>query len=177
MIDFKINDIGDIVINEQEKIPTLNLTFSRTKKYNNLKINFKTKTRHYWNKAQSGLKINFEIRNIEEEKTSKVQTVNAKEEYSQSIAIRLKTELNELQNFFYDFGSELNKMRHKDLNAPENIERIKDYVEYAIRDIVRDTPVKVLVEKSDEDDGNFKLETLKIIISDMDDQIIYTYTI
>lgn len=177
MIDFKINDIGDISLEEQKENQPLKISFSTSKTQKNLRINLRTQTKKTHKEKRNALRLDFKTTDFISRNKNKVSTVSGDEEKSQSIAIRLKTELNELQDFFYDFGSELNKMRHKDLNRIENIDKVRDYVENAIRDIVKNTPVQIIVEKSDKKDGNFKLETLKITICETNGKVIYSCTI
>jgi len=179
MIDFKIDSIGDISLVNSIKFPIFKINFSISE-LPQFKINFRTMTKQrYESKDNNRLKINFQTynKNPENITNQEIAVVKDAEEKAQSIAIRLKTELNELQNFFNDFGSELNKMRHTDLISTKNHERIREYVEKAVSDIINADDITVNVERLTLEPGNFKLETLKISISDTNGKIIYTYTI
>lgn len=177
MIDFKINEIGDIVLGEEEQVQKpLKIKFS-IDQMPKLKIDFRTKTKQRHKQKNDGsFKINFKI-GKNETTYKKIETVKNNAELAQSIAIRLKTELNELQNFFSDFGSELSRMRHKDLLNSKYNDKIREYVEYAIKDILSSRNVSISVDRVVDDESNFGLETLKITIFDSDGNIIYLHTI
>ena len=68
-------------------------------------------------------------------------------------------------------------MRHQDLINPKNHERIREYVENSITDIIGYNEATVRVDRLIPDAGNFKFETLKITIIGNDGKIIYTFTI
>lgn len=177
MIDFAINNLGDIELGQQDDIKRFKMNFSTSDNLPKMRIKFNAQTCR--RKAKKGaLKINFYTENNSRSYGKKIKTVTDKQETSQSIAIRLKTELGELQDFFSDFGSELNKLRHQDIQLTDSKKNIIiSYVENAISDIFQGTQVNVNVERLGTDNGNFKLETLKITISTSDGKIIYTYTI
>ena len=177
MIDFKINNIGDIELGTPEQYNKFKVNFSTSEYLPKFRINFKTRTP---NKKRSGVfKIKF-ITTFGESKSKKdLQIVKDEQEVSQSIAIRLKTEFGELQDFFTDFGSELNKLRHKEdvflTEARKNL--IVSYVTKAISDIFKSNDVIINVERLEPDHGNFKLETLKITIKNKNGKLIYSYNI
>lgn len=177
MIDFKINDKGDISLSDHKSIIKpfkINFTSGQFPK---LRLRFKTNM-EYEKDTDQRFQIHFKTDFSKRKRTKKVDVVRSKEERSQSIAIRLKTELNELQNFFTDFGSELNKLRHKDLLNNTNHELIREYVERAVSDIIGyNSGIIISVDRVTEDTGNFKLETLKISLIDSNGEIIYTYMI
>lgn len=178
MIDFAINDIGDLVLAEQEQFyPKYKIKFTMAEKYPKMKINFKARSYRQTHNPRT-LKINFVTETSLKEYNKHLVVVKEENEKSQSIAIRLKTELGELQNFFSDFGSELTKIRHSDLQLTSSkINTIIEYVENAVYDIIPSEDIVVDVEKSDIDPGNFKLETLKITIKDKSEKLLYSYSI
>lgn len=177
MIDFAINDIGDLSLQDQPEYDRFKMDFSTSDKYPKMKIDFDARTPLMEHKK--ALKIDFVTgERFRRAKRRRFSTVKDKAEQAQSIAIRLKTELGELQDFFSDFGSELNRIRHTDIKLTETKKNlIIDYVERAISDIFSTTEVNINVERVDGDSGNFRLETLKITISTNDGEIIYTYSI
>lgn len=177
MIDFAVNNIGDIELGEQDDIKRFKMNFSTSDNLPKMRIKFDAHT--YRRKSKKGaLKINFYTENNLKSYGKKIKTVTDEHETSQSIAIRLKTEIGELQDFFSDFGSELNKLRHQDIQLTDSKKNmIVGYVENAISDIFQGTKVNVSVERVATDNSNFKLETLKITISASNGKIIYTYTI
>lgn len=177
MIDFKINDIGDISLKEQETIKPFRIDFNSGKSPK-FKLFFRVRSSSHSKYSNlENFKIDFSTNFKYKNQNKYVETVRGTEEKSQSIAIRLKTELNELQNFFNDFGCELARMRHQDLINPKNHERIREYVEQAITDIIGYNEATVRVDRLVPDNGNFKFETLKITIIGNDGRIIYTFTI
>lgn len=177
MIDFEINNLGDICLEKQEKTSPFKLNFTTSDNYPKMKIDFRTFTPE--TKHKNALKINIATDNKYPVKDTKyIRTVNGKKEQAQSIAIRLKTELGELQDFLYDFGSELNRIRHTDIKLTESKKnKIIDYVEKAISDIFNSSEVNIDVERIFTESGNFGLETLKITIKTLDGEIVYTYTV
>lgn len=177
MIDFKINEQGDIeLFNYKPIIKPFKIDFY-SGQFPKFKISFRTNMQNETNKTDK-FTINFKTDFKDRTKYKGVSVVRGKGEKAQSIAIRLKTELNELQNFFSDFGSELNRMRHQDLINTANHERIREYVENAVLDIIGyNSGVTISVDRVSNDPGNFKLETLKISLIDPSGEIIYTYTI
>lgn len=177
MIDFKINDKGDISLREQEAIKPFKIDFN-SGRFPKFKLFFRVRSSSHSNNSNlKNFKIDFSTDFKYKNQNKYIDVVRDKEERSQSIAIRLKTELNELQNFFNDFGCELARMRHQDLINPKNHERIREYVEQAITDIIGYNEATVRVDRLIPDSGNFKLETLKITIVGNDGKIIYTFTI
>lgn len=176
MIDFKINEQGDMSLKEQFRIKPFKINFTKGD-FPKFKLFFRTNAANNTNPELKNFKVDFSTNFDDKTKYKCVDVVRGTEERSQSIAIRLKTELNELQNFFNDFGCELARMRHQDLINPKNHERIREYVENSITDIIGYNEATVRVDRLIPDAGNFKFETLKITIVGNDGKIIYTFTI
>lgn len=166
MIDFLLNDYGDITFSSQEKLPRLNIRFLVAENPV-LKIDFRCRTKHKKRKA-GGLRVKFFSDNSDYTGYKRIDTVTDKKEKAQSIAIRLKTELGELENFFNDFGSEINRLRHDDLLSEENHELIREYVEHAVRDIIPYSDLDVNVARIIDTDlrNSMGVETLKITVRD-----------
>lgn len=175
MIDFKLTESGDISLDKQVEYPKLNLKFGMSE-FPKLRITFRGKTRKQKKKSHR-LRIEMMTMTKEKKNSLMVPVLRDNEEISQSLAIRLKTELGELQNFFADFGSELSRMRHTDLLSEKNHERIKAYVTKAISDILLTDEAVIKTERVKTQDGNFAMETLKISIQDKNGKNLYTYTI
>ena len=81
--------------------------------------------------------------------------------YRYIIAIRLKTELGEVDGLYYNFGSELVDLRHKDLLNDTYWSKLEEKVKAAISDIVPYAESSVTISRIEEE-GSFKLECLKI---------------
>lgn len=171
MIDFELDEKGDIFIEKQDKISPFKLNFT-TGEFKNLKISFMARTRKKI-AGKNSLKINFQFKQLPSREFSRIGVVKRNKEKAQAIAIRLKTELGELNSFYRDFGSEVVTMRHLDLLNDANWSRLEEKVKAAIQDIIPYKESAVTISRVLED-GNFQVETLCITISD-NGQVIDQY--
>lgn len=174
MIDFELDEKGDIFLEKQKKISPFKLIFTAGE-FNKLKISFLTRTRKK-RAIENALKINFQFKQGPSREFSKMGVVKRDKEKAQSIAIRLKTELGELSGFYHGFGSELVIMRHLDLLNNANWSRLEEKVKAAIQDIIPYEESVVTISRVF-DDGNFKNETLNITILDKNSSETIVYTI
>lgn len=161
MIDFKLNDKGDLIIGSPEEYDRFRINFV-TGEFPKLRIVFKGETEEKI-APESIFCLRFYVDENEREHAKILETVKKDEEKAQSIAIRLKTELNELNSFYYDFGSELVDFRHLDLLNDTYWSKIEEKVKTAIQDIIPYDESSVAINRVYED-GNFKIETLCITI-------------
>lgn len=163
MIDFKLDERGDILFSSPEEYDTFRIDFA-IKDYPLMLITFNTndETDEREN-ADNILEIQFFTDETETVHGKKIETIIEDEEKAQSIAIRLKTELGELDDLYYNFGSELVDLRHKDLLNSSYWSKIEEKVKEAISDIVPYTESSVIVSRI-EGEGRFKFECLKIDI-------------
>ena len=83
--------------------------------------------------------------------------------YRYIIAIRLKTELGELDGLYYNFGSELAYFRHLDLLNDTYWSKIEEKVKTAISDVVPYNESSVTISRI-EGEGSYKNTTLCISI-------------
>lgn len=173
MIDFALNEVGDIFLEEPTKIAPFKLDFT-TGKLPKLRIKFYANTRRR-PRPKGALKINFMYEKPSKGDQKKVGVVSGNSEKAQSIVIRLKTELGELENFFYEFGSELEKIRHQDLLNKNNWTLVERYVTNAVSDIISADNILVNVSRS-KSSGNFTYENLDITIIDKNtsEAIVYS---
>lgn len=175
MIDFKIDQLGDLTFSRQKKIDQLRINFNVAENPT-LRIRFKARTRQKgW--SNNKLRIRFNTNYEKFNENCCVDVVRDDEELNQAIAIRIKTEYDELQNFFSEFGSEINRLRHSDLLDSKNHARIKEYVERAIASIILGRNVSVNVERViDTDSSNtMGVETLKITVFDDSGKLVYSF--
>ena len=114
-------------------------------------------------KAYNILEIQFFTDEIEPVHGNKLETVIEDEEKAQSIAIRLKTELGELDGLYYNFGSELVDLRHKDLLNDTYWSKIEEKVKTAIIDIVPYAEYRVAISRV-EGEGSYNNTALCISI-------------
>ena len=174
MIDFELDEKGDIFLEKQNKISPFRLNFT-TGEFNKLRISFMARTRKK-KAAQNALKINFQFKQKPSREFCRLGVVKRDKEKAQSIAIRLKTELGELNSFYHDFGSKLVTMRHLDLLNDANWSRLEEKVKTAIQDIIPYDESVVTISRSFRN-GSFKNETLNITILDKNSSDSIAYTI
>lgn len=163
MIDFRLDERGDILLSSPEEYDTFRIDFA-IKDYPLMLITFTTNDEaDEAIKADNILEIQFFTDEIEPVHGNKLETVIEDEEKAQSIAIRLKTELGELDGLYYNFGSELVDLRHKDLLNSAYWSKIEEKVKTAIRDIVPYAESRVAISRV-EGEGSYKNTTLCISI-------------
>lgn len=161
MIDFKLNDKGDLVIGRPEEYERFKINFV-TGEFPKLRIVFKGEAEE---KIAPGsiFCMRFYTDENEKEHAKIIETVKEDEEKAQSIAIRLKTELGELNSFYYDFGSELVDFRHLDLLNDTYWSKIEEKVKVAISDVGPYAEASVTISRI-EGEGGFKNTALCISI-------------
>ena len=163
MIDFRLDERGDIILSSPEEYDTFRIDFA-IKDYPLMLITFTTNGEADESKnADNIFKIQFYTDEIEIAHGKKLETVIEDEEKAQSIAIRLKTELGELDDLYYNFGSELAYYRHLDLLNDTYWSKIEEKVKEAISNVVPYTESSVIVSRV-EGKGSYKNTTLCISI-------------
>ena len=163
MIDFRLDERGDIILSSPEEYDTFRIDFA-IKDYPLMLITFTTNDEAVEAiKADNILEIQFYTDETEIAHGKKLETVIEDEEKAQSIAIRLKTELGELDGLYYNFGSELACFRHKDLLNTAYWSKIEEKVKTVISDIVPYTESSVFISRV-EGEGSYKNTPLFISI-------------
>ena len=163
MIDFRLDERGDIILSSPEEYDTFRIDFA-IKDYPLMLITFTTNDEAGEAiKADNILEIQFYTDETEIAHGKKIETIIEDEEKAQSIAIRLKTELGELDGLYYNFGSELAYFRHLDLLNDTYWSEIEEKVKAAISDIVPYTESSVIVSRVEGKDS-YKNTTLCISI-------------
>ena len=163
MIDFKLDEKGDLIIGSPEEYDRFRINFV-TGEFPKLRIVFKGEAEEKI-APDSVFCMRFYTDENEREHAKIIETVKEDEEKAQSVAIRLKTELGELNSFYYDFGSELVDYRHLDLLNDTYWSKIEEKVKTAIQDIIPYDESTVVISRV-YDNGNFKIEMLCISILD-----------
>ena len=173
MIDFKLDERGDIILSSPEEYDTFRIDFA-IKDYPLMRITFNTNDEADESKnADNIFKIQFYTDETEIVHGKKLETIIEDEEKAQSIAIRLKTELGELDGLYYNFGSELACFRHKDLLNSAYWSKIEEKVKEAISDVVHYAEASVIISRI-EGEGSYKNTTLCISIEGNSvNQILY----
>ena len=163
MIDFKLDERGDIILSSPEEYDTFRIDFA-IKDYPLMLITFSTKDEADESKNTDNiLEIQFFTDEIEPVHGKKIETIIEDEEKAQSIAIRLKTELGELDDLYYNFGSELAYYRHLDLLNDTYWSKIEEKVKAAISDVVPYSEASVIISRVG-GEGSYKNTTLCISI-------------
>lgn len=173
MIDFRLDERGDILFSSPEEYDTFRIDFA-IKDYPLMLITFNTNDEtDEAIKADNILEIQFFTDETELAHGKKLETVIEDEEKAQSIAIRLKTELGELDELYYHFGSELACFRHLDLLNDTYWSKIEEKVKAAISDVVPYSEASVIISRV-EGEGSYKNTTLSIsIVENNVNQILY----
>ena len=173
MIDFRLDERGDIILSSPEEYDTFRIDFA-IKDYPLMLITFTTNDEAGEAiKADNILEIQFYTDKTEIAHGKKLETVIEDEEKAQSIAIRLKTELGELDGMYYNFGSELACFRHKDLLNSAYWSKIEEKVKEAISDVVTYGESSVMISRIEGEDS-YKNTTLCISIEGNNvSQILY----
>ena len=169
MIDFSLADNGDLDIKTAVKFPAFKLDF-KINPQQTLLVTFDTNLKQIKPEPKNLFKITFDIDLHREHKSISNTTIKDKAELAQAVAIRLKTELGEM-DFLKTLGSELVLMRHEDLKSDTVLENVKTYVSNAVSDILEDYTINVARVESE---GNLRLGTLNIEIINADNEIIFT---
>ena len=163
MIDFRLDERGDIILSSPEEFDTFRIDFA-IKEYPLMLITFTTNDEADENKnADNILEIQYFTDETEIAHGKKLETVIEDKEKAQSIAIRLKTELGELDGLYYNFGSELACFRHKDLLNSAYWSQIEEKVKVAISDIIPYTESSVIISRV-EGEGSYNNTALCISI-------------
>ena len=150
MIDFKLDERGDIIFSSPEEYDTFRIDFA-IKDYPLMLITFTTNDEADESKnADNILEIQFFTDETETVHGKKIETVIEDKEKAQSIAIRLKTELGELGDLYYNFGSELIDLRHKDLLNDTYWGKIEEKVKDELYSV--DIPLSEIVNEWFEDE-------------------------
>ena len=168
MIDFKLNEKGDLMIGSPEEYNRFRINFV-TGEFPKLRIVFKGEAEEKI-APESIFCMRFYTDENEREHAKILETVKEDEEKAQSIAIRLKTELGELDDLYYNFGSELAYYCHLDLLNDTYWSKIEEKIKTAISDVVPYNESSVTISRI-EGESNLKNETLHILITENENSI------
>lgn len=158
MIDFALNNKGDLILEEQQVLPGFKLNF-RVSKYPVFAVKF------FQNPQQdvvhgNNFNISFNVKAHNEEIKHKALLVEDIKEAAQQVIIRLRTELTELPERL-TVGSKLRTVKHERLNSPLNLGRIETITVEAISGIV---PNLEVVAKAEHGLGSFYCQNVNIYI-------------
>ena len=163
MIDFKLDERGDIILSSPDEYAVFRIDFA-IKEYPLLLITLNNDVEDEDTNKNNCLEIQFITDEVEPIHGKKFDTVTDNEEKAQSIAIRLKTELGEMEGLYHNFGSELTCFRHLDLLNDTYWSKIEEKAKEAISDIVPYNESTVTISRV-VGNGNFQNEILRILIN------------
>lgn len=158
MIDFALNNKGDLILEEQPVLPGFKLNF-RISQHPVFAVKF------FQAPAQDvvrgdNFKICFNTMEHSEETKYRASLVEGIEAAVQQVIIRLRTELTELPKR-QTVGSQLRTIKHERLNSALNISRIESMTVDAISGIVTNLEV---VAKAEHGVGPFYCQNVNIYI-------------
>ena len=135
MIDFKLNQSGDIILEQKKKLDIFTLSFINS--VNPVfKTNFHISGKINKNNFKQNFCLTFTTDNKNEEEKN-ITTINFDDEIRQRIMIKLRTELDSLFHH-KEFGSTINIQRHKIINE-QNLGLLETAALEAIQNITQDT--------------------------------------
>ena len=146
MIDFKINNNGELIFNEPEPFSKFKIDF-RLSKYPIFNIQFFQEKEYIRTKYDNVFKITFNTNiNLKDINDSNNKNVLDLEELKQRIMIHLRTEYNELLSSNL-IGSNVYKYKHEDLLAETTINGITDTVTNELKTLFEDLKDKEIEVK------------------------------
>lgn len=142
MIDFALNNKGDIVLERKNYIPKFKISF-RQSMFPIFNLKFMQTSEYVRNDNKYNFCIKFKTSNNRDDGSDIInKSVLDKEELKQRIRILLRTEQNELLNK-EDFGSKVYIYKHLDILADSTLQGIKQTILNELSNII-DTQTNIL---------------------------------
>jgi hypothetical protein len=135
MIDFALNNAGDIILEHKETYDIFKLSFVASG-YPVFKTNFLVLNNPPTKKDTRSFRLRFTT-NQNESAYKKIKTIHKDDEIRQRIMLKLRTELNDIFHH-QDFGSNINMQRHK-IITDANLELLASMAQDSIQNITNDT--------------------------------------
>lgn len=135
MIDFALNNAGDIILEHKEIYDIFKLSFIDSG-YPVFKTNFHIINNPPAKKDKRSFRLRFTT-NQNESAYKKIKTIYKDDEIKQRIMLKLRTELNDIFHH-QDFGSNINMQRHK-IITDANLELLASMAQDTIQNITNDT--------------------------------------
>ena len=177
MLDFKIDNNGELILNELEPFSKFNINF-RISKYPIFNIKFLQEKEYIRSNHDNMFNIKFNTNtDLKDVNDSKNESVFNLEELKQRIIIHLRTERNELLSSNL-IGSDIYTYKHKDLLAESTQQGISDTVTKELKTLFedlkdKDIEVKVYPYKID---NPFYCQNLNVEIH-IDKEFIYNFNL
>lgn len=173
MIDLKLSDKGDLVLQHEKELPPLRLSCHMTE-YPVLHLSFE-QGYEYMHKPETGLKISFNTMNKDIKSPTSFKAVEGDDEIKQNIMMLLRTELGEL-NLMPGYGSELYQLKHKNLNLQTTKEAIEERICKDVMPLFGDGDVKVIAKPVKMGNNAFYCQNMAVYIFHKD-KMIYSFKI
>lgn len=169
MIDFKINNSGDLVLRNNADYPKFKLNFS-VSKHPAMCISFNTVNSIYEEDeiAPKSMEIRFETDTYSSNGVSN-SSVNDIDQIKQLIMLRARTEYGDLANI--PFGSNMYLMKHLDIRSKEVHNNIQKIIYDIVKDLLDNPSVIVKVEKSN---SYFYCQNINIYIYE-DGELLFSF--
>lgn len=175
MIDLKLDNRGDLVLKEPERLPRLCVEF-RPAEYPLLNIQFMQEKPTENRKAENENTLNvvFKTSGKEEDFSDTLTTdvVHGEDETKQHVMNWLRTESGEIP-LFPDIGSRLQQFKHLDIMDTKVQEGISSLLESELSAFIDNVSVEITHETYD---GNFYSQNITIKVYSGDD-LAYTTTL
>ena len=141
MIDFKINNKGDLILSKQEEFPRMKIQWMNAS-FPVFRVQFFQGEEFPQMKHKDGFKLTFHTSNALINGKSKTNVVKGIEELKQRILVFLRTEYGEMLTK-QDFGSQVSIMKHKTITDPSVLSTIEEIIKSELSDAVHDLNVEV----------------------------------
>ena len=172
MIDFKISNSGDLVLHNSEVFQRMKVSFAASE-YPVARVTFLQEGEARDQKpVGTQLLIRFHTREKAFSDGKSVSIINEVEEIRQRIMFALRTEYGDIITK-KDFGSEVFRAKHLDINSAAVQKQIEDAVLIAINGILEEPNVIV---KPEYYDGTFFCQNINIYVLD-GNSIVYDFNI
>ena len=169
MIDFKINNSGDLVLRNNANYPKFKLNFA-VSKHPAMCISFNVMNSVYEDDIipEKTMEIRFEADTYSSKGVSN-SSINDIEQIKQLIMLRARTETNDLSNI--KFGSNMYLMKHMDIRSKEVHNNIQKIIYDIVKDLLDNPSVIVKVEKSN---SFFYCQNINIYIYE-DGELLFSF--
>lgn len=159
MIDFALNNAGDIILDTKETYDIFKLSFINSV-YPVFKTNFHILNNPPVKKDKRSFRLSFTT-NQNEANYKKIKTIHNDDEIRQRIMLKLRTELNDIFHH-QNFGSNINIQRHK-IITDSNLELLASIAQDAIQNITENDTYQVEA-KQIKRNNNFVTENINLYI-------------
>ena len=172
MIDFKINNKGDLVLADNKIFPRMRLDFFASQ-FPAIRVSFLQGNEETGKKpAGTQCMIRFNTRSQEFTNGKVTRVVLSDEEIKQRIMIALRTEYGDIITK-PEFGSNVFRVKHLDINSPQVQRQLEDAIMDEIKDILEEPSVLV---KPEYYEGNFFCQNINAYIFD-NEKLVYKFSV